>query len=412
MGKKFELVGLTCILLSYVCISSENLWPGYLALIPVFGAYLILISDRQDSIITNNVIFQYIGKWSYSIYLWHWPIVVFGYYRIDNWFLFGIPLSILMGWVSYRWIESFRFTRFLQWKKILYVKPLWLSCGVSFFSILVLYSHGADVSYRQGATSLRAQFLDKYQSYELDPSGLYYSCNSYYQIRTFGKSQIEEKCVSSKVGGVFLWGDSHMAALSTGLRKNLPQDVAFSQLTSSGCSPSFMIKRSGFAPADVGCNYSNGIAYESIEKSKPKIVILGARRFHQKNDWLKTVEELKTLGVEKVIIMGPFPQWLPSLPLVYFSKHLGEEFINDERFDQSVVENNRYLEHIHQDNHQFVFIDLFKSLCTNNEQGNISCRAKVNDELIAFDYGHLTTVGSDFVVKNFVLDELKTGLGY
>jgi peptidoglycan/LPS O-acetylase OafA/YrhL len=66
-----EYLGMFLILASYIFISKESAWPGYLAFIPVFGAFLILLTNRQDSIITNNRIFQYIGKWSYSIYLWH-----------------------------------------------------------------------------------------------------------------------------------------------------------------------------------------------------------------------------------------------------------------------------------------------------------------------------------------------------
>ena len=74
--KIFEWGGLALIILSYIFISKENLWPGYLALIPVFGAFLLIQAQRNDSIVTGNIIFQSLGKWSYSIYLWHWPITV------------------------------------------------------------------------------------------------------------------------------------------------------------------------------------------------------------------------------------------------------------------------------------------------------------------------------------------------
>ncbi|SDH55794.1 Peptidoglycan/LPS O-acetylase OafA/YrhL, contains acyltransferase and SGNH-hydrolase domains [Vibrio xiamenensis] len=413
LKKRVEWAGLLLIVLSYALISSHTPWPGYLALLPVLGAYLILIANRQDSVVTNNVVFQYIGKWSYSIYLWHWPLVVFGYFSIDYWFIFGGPLSILLGWVSYRWVESIKFPSLLQWKTILQVKPLWLSLGVAVFSFTVLYMNGIDSTYRSGATSLRAKFLDKYLTYDMDPSGLFNLCNTSLQIHLTGKVQVSDKCISEKTGGVFLWGDSHMGALSTGLRKNLPPDVPFSQLTSSGCLPSFTIKRHGSNRSDIGCDYSNGIAYQSIVKTKPRVVILGARRFHEQNDWLNTVDTLKSLGVKKVIIMGPFPQWQPSLPLIYFQKHYGEEFISDNSFDPSVVENNSYLEHMHEDNNKFVFIDLFKSLCRfATDKNSFSCRAEVDGDLIAFDYGHLTTTGSDFVVKNYMMNEITSGLSY
>ncbi|MFB9137347.1 acyltransferase family protein [Vibrio olivae] len=406
--KRLEYLGLLMIVSCYWLISAETAWPGYLAIVPVLGTYFILVANRQDSVFTNNPVFQAIGKWSYSIYLWHWPIVVYGFFHIDNWSVIGVPLSLMMGWLSYRFVESKKFPSIQQWKRFFSIKPVWMSLGVAVCSVFVLSMNGLDTPYRVGATSLRAKFLDKYQHYDIDPSGLFNQCNTSVQIHLTGKVQVGDECISQKKGGVFVWGDSHMGALSTGLRHNLPSGVPFSQLTSSGCSPSFLIKRSGTTRSDIGCNYSNRIAYDAIMKTQPKVVILGARRFHESNDWLNTVDTLKGLGVDKVIIMGPFPQWSPSLPLVYFQKHYGEEFIQDDNFDNSVVKNNNYLKHIL--NNKFVFIDLLKSLCRTDEQGKLSCRAKVGDELIAFDYGHLTTDGSDFVVKNYVMDKLTPSL--
>ena len=79
--KKFiEWIGVALIILSYIFISKDNLWPGYLALIPVFGVFLIIQAHRNNSIITGNTVFKSLGKWSYSIYLWHWPLVVAMYY--------------------------------------------------------------------------------------------------------------------------------------------------------------------------------------------------------------------------------------------------------------------------------------------------------------------------------------------
>lgn len=101
-------VGLALILTSYAFISSDVAWPGYLAAIPVLGAYLIIVSNQQLSYITNNIVFQCVGKWSYSIYLWHWPIVVFlGVFDAPSYlYPLGILLSIFLGWFSYSFIES------------------------------------------------------------------------------------------------------------------------------------------------------------------------------------------------------------------------------------------------------------------------------------------------------------------
>lgn len=125
--KAMEWSGLSLILIGYLVVSNRDIWPGYMAVIPVLGTYLMIMSNRQNSILTNNVVFQYIGKWSYSIYLWHWPVVVFGvYFSIDNWWVLGIPLSILLGYLSYSLIESIKFKSYVSWKSILRVKPVWM----------------------------------------------------------------------------------------------------------------------------------------------------------------------------------------------------------------------------------------------------------------------------------------------
>ena len=131
-GKKFflEWSGVFLILISYVFISQENLWPGYLAFIPVFGTFLVIQAQRENSLLTNNFIFQRLGAWSYSIYLWHWPLVVSMYYfSFDNSFVyFGIALSVLLGFLSYKYVEKRNFRKsfsspmgYLKYKPLLMV---------------------------------------------------------------------------------------------------------------------------------------------------------------------------------------------------------------------------------------------------------------------------------------------------
>jgi len=101
-----ELCGLALIACSYLFVSQDNYWPGYLAFLPVVGSFLLLQANRQESLLTNNFVFQQLGSWSYSIYLWHWPIVVFLWYRDLQGFEFaGIVASVLLGYLSYRLIE-------------------------------------------------------------------------------------------------------------------------------------------------------------------------------------------------------------------------------------------------------------------------------------------------------------------
>ncbi|MGY4433151.1 peptidoglycan/LPS O-acetylase OafA/YrhL [Bradyrhizobium sp. F1.13.1] len=57
----------------------ERQWPGLLTLLPIGSTVLIVASRQQDILVrwAGLRFLQRLGDWSYSIYLWHWPIWVF-----------------------------------------------------------------------------------------------------------------------------------------------------------------------------------------------------------------------------------------------------------------------------------------------------------------------------------------------
>jgi len=71
-----EFTGLFLIILSIFVFDENTAWPGSYAMVPVSGTALVLLAARQDSIFTSNALAQWLGTRSYSLYLWHWPVVV------------------------------------------------------------------------------------------------------------------------------------------------------------------------------------------------------------------------------------------------------------------------------------------------------------------------------------------------
>ena len=55
-------------------------WPYYWGLLPVLGTCFIIAANRPDAALFRNPFVQLIGRWSYSIYLWHWPVAVTAIY--------------------------------------------------------------------------------------------------------------------------------------------------------------------------------------------------------------------------------------------------------------------------------------------------------------------------------------------
>ena len=107
--KWLEYLGFSLIIFSFLYFSPSSQWPGTGVLFPTVGASLVLISNNDSSILTRTQIAQWLGTRSYSIYLWHWPVVVIlAYWEILNnptWALIGILSSVLLGSLSYKLVE-------------------------------------------------------------------------------------------------------------------------------------------------------------------------------------------------------------------------------------------------------------------------------------------------------------------
>ncbi len=108
------LAGIALIGWAVASFSSATIFPGLNALCPVLGAMLILHAGRTGSAVSRmlgSAVPVAIGRISYSLYLWHWPIVVFWTYRTDGDWRFReqvliILLSILVAALSWRFVEE------------------------------------------------------------------------------------------------------------------------------------------------------------------------------------------------------------------------------------------------------------------------------------------------------------------
>ncbi|HYW14730.1 MAG TPA: acyltransferase family protein [Allosphingosinicella sp.] len=104
-----QVAGLGLIAASMILIAPDG-WPDGRALAPVAGTMLVILAARTGSRLTGNGIAAWIGLNSYSIYLWHWPVVVAlrrsGHSGDWPWIAAGIAVTFLLGHLSYRFVES------------------------------------------------------------------------------------------------------------------------------------------------------------------------------------------------------------------------------------------------------------------------------------------------------------------
>ncbi|EEV7160171.1 acyltransferase [Escherichia coli] len=401
--KPFPYIGIATILVSCFIFSEESYWPSYNALLPIIGTMIILWSC-SDNIILDSSFAQKIGLYSYSIYLWHWPIYLYIYNTYGGvsilTTLIGIVASVAMGMLSFKYIESVFKSRGGVKKEFLYFASLALAVGI-------YISNGANTDMRSITKTTGNETVVHYDGYRFDNNGMWDKCNSSEKL-----DHIDKSCVDTdKRGGVFLWGDSHAGALSLGIRSLLKDGVPFYQLAASSCKPS-LHKFPGVISATIGCNLSNEKAIEDINIVKPDVVVLAQRFQHEETDWQDIAEKIHALGVKKVIVLGPVPQWKGSLPLIVAKNYNPNDIYIDNRFlDKQIVATNNKMKTISKDNEGYDFVDILDGLCA-REGTELKCRSRVDSgfTLMSMDYGHPTDEGSVFIGKNIIKSHLPASL--
>jgi peptidoglycan/LPS O-acetylase OafA/YrhL len=76
-----RVLGLTMIAVSCFAFTTRTPFPGYAALLPTLGAVLVIAAGKSDAKWSSYKLLalrpaQYLGDISYSVYLWHWPLIV------------------------------------------------------------------------------------------------------------------------------------------------------------------------------------------------------------------------------------------------------------------------------------------------------------------------------------------------
>ena len=315
-------VGVAILAIGVYFIHPERRFPGFWALFPTLSAYLLIKAGPKawfNQYFLSHKLLVWIGLISFPLYLWHWPLLVFAEIKWGTLDLFTklslMALSLLLSWLTYRFIERpIRFGNLIvDTKKV----PIAI-CAV----LLVTAILGGYTYQRDGFDSRFPKFIQALLKNQpkLDEGWRTGAC-----ILDQGhpSSEFSPNCVDKdKRPLLFLWGDSHAAALYPGL-KHLQDTGAYSfgvaQRTGAVCPPIIGDER-------PWCNEINTDSFKLIKELKPEIVMMYAYWSHGLDgkggfaglyDLRKldaTVAELKQIGVKKIILMGPSPYWRNSLP--------------------------------------------------------------------------------------------------
>lgn len=407
-ASQLELLGFCAIVLAATAFDGEDGWPGYRGLLPVAGTVLILLSNRCG-LLSGTAVAQWAGLRSYSIYLWHWPLVVgltlYGYADSLLWLAVSFVLSFILGDLSYRFIE--RGPR--RW--LVKIRPAY-ALGVVAGLITVITGvawMAAELRQQamQGGEAARSAWLTAYTSeaYHASLVELYREeCNFYDNPGRYAKAGINESCTAGSGGGVFLWGDSHAQALAPGigvLLQEMTPGMELYQVATSACAPALADTGAQDNVFKLACARSNRYALEQISRLRPRVVIMAQANGHDKSDYQAIADWLRQQGVVHAVLVGPVPQWQPSLPQVIVERHWdGPGMIADQALDAHIMQLEQRLDKLQQGWQLLHYVSIIGRLCEREH-----CLAMLPGEQrvpLVFDYGHLTPDGSVHVARHIL----------
>jgi peptidoglycan/LPS O-acetylase OafA/YrhL len=235
-----EALGVSLIVASYVGLSEATAWPGIWAALPVAGALLVIVAHRERSWFSGNAAFQWLGTVSYSVYLWHWPVVVWLNYAGKSadmgWVAVGILLSVGLGALSYYGVENRKKLSALApyWTPWLGPNLGWAFVVATVACVLVVYQEGF-------ASRLSQQYLTLTQQQVMpgrDNGYCFLDFNN--DTRLVGSLDVAQ-CVlgaRSHAPKILLFGDSfagHFEPFWDELGKS--NGVAINAITTNWCVP-------------------------------------------------------------------------------------------------------------------------------------------------------------------------------
>lgn len=403
-----SFLGFFLILFATAKLDKHSSFPGWWAMLPTLGAGFIILGKNAwlNTKILSNKLVVWIGLISYPLYLWHWLIISFTYfvigdlpYKLDR--IGIIVISFFLAWVSFRFVESPIRHGKNSGKIVLSLTSISFIIGI--ISLVSFKLNGIPERMENKIANMPPELREM-----LNPDfGGFIANNWREHICFLSKGENEEifktECVdNSHKPLVFIWGDSHAAALYSGFK--LYQDkraFGIAQYTASACPPIL----NWVGNINKLCNEINNYVIKRIGEIKPDIVIL-----HASWSWgeynidsiANTILELKKKGIKRIIIMGQAPTWKEKVPMNIISFYRVFGRIPKTYTDFGLIElsemanTDKLLKEIAR-NHNVEFISIFKSLCS--DRGCLLSTGNSIKNVTSLDQGHLSVSAAEYVIN-------------
>lgn len=203
-----ELTGMVLVIGAIVGFDATSPWPGWRAMAPVMGSAAVLLAVRTGSSWTGHAVAQWLGTRSYSLYLWHWPVVVgltFGEWQGSSIAIAaGLAVTLLLGHLSYKWVEN-------PARKLLLNHRRGWGAGAMLCGVLGVAASGAWIGLQEGVLDRFSPSILTVSQEALNENPRQAECHP-------GVGSISPSCM---FGGnqlrAIVMGDSHANALVSGV---------------------------------------------------------------------------------------------------------------------------------------------------------------------------------------------------
>jgi peptidoglycan/LPS O-acetylase OafA/YrhL len=387
VNEALGILGLLLIGYAVRHFSEATLFPGAAALLPCVGAALLILTGDRGTLagrLLSLPPMTFIGKISYSLYLWHWPVIVFATLAL---FLPHTPivtageiaLSILLAWLSWHFVERPFRVGVSGWHTPRVLAGALIVMATTLAAAAGLWLSGGLASRLTPAQARVAAYQD------IDHDTLYRAGTCF----AVDRDRYDPQCLAVPAQGrsvVLLAGDSHGAHWWPGLARHQDQ-AAILQATRTGCKPALY---PAGADDDACVAFFRTLFTQWLPAHHVDRLVLAARWGRADLPLVTATLADPRVQAAHPVLVGPVPQYTTALPrLLVFAELHGDSGLPARTMDRDVFEVDRQLALIAAQTGT-PYVSMVDALCSQGQ-----CRTwAAPDVPMQFDYGHLTIEGS------------------